>query len=82
MVVPRELGLRDNCLVTLVPILPGYSMQVLLCGVSGGAGGYRHSGGCQAAGTLELLYVPPTALPWGPEAQEGLEHAPARLLHY
>lgn len=55
--------------------------QVLLCGVPGGAGGRRHGGGGQAAGALELLYVSPSALPRHPAAPQGLECAPAGLLH-
>lgn len=59
----------------------GYLAQVLLCGVPGGAGGHRHGSRCEAAGALELLHVPPTALSRRPAAPEGLEHAPAGLLH-
>lgn len=55
--------------------------QVLLCGVPGFAGGHGHSSRCQAAGALELLHVPPSALSRGPAAPEGLECSPAVLFH-
>ncbi|XP_045662865.1 DNA (cytosine-5)-methyltransferase 3B isoform X6 [Ursus americanus] len=56
-------------------------LPVLLCGVPGGAGGHGHRSRCEAAGALELLHVPPAALSWRPAAPEGLERAPAGLLH-
>ena len=62
-------------------LLPRCLAQVLLRGVSGGAGGRGHGGRGQAAGALELLHVSPAALPRHPAAPQGLECASAGLLH-
>lgn len=55
--------------------------QVLLCGVSGRAGGARDVSQSERAGALELLHVPAPAEPRRAAAPAGLEHSPAGLLH-
>jgi hypothetical protein len=70
-----------SCLVTNTSLLRGHWVQVLLCGVSGGAGGHRHSGRSQASRALELLHVFTAALSRCPAETKGLECAPAGLFH-